>query len=685
MKRSLILLAALVLVAFALIAIVKRRTAERWSAAEALADADKQRIRTFWQTYNTANALRLQGSFAEAVPAYRECSRLNPKHEDSLYYLGTCLEELGEYAEAATTYRKLIALNPLSGRAYSELGNTLSLVAPGAPADFNQARDAYLRCIDINREQASPFLRLGILDLNQGRYQAALEDFRVAAGFGSPEGNSLLGYTLFLQKKYRESVQPLRKVLGAYAKDRKLTGRGVLSEGDVLPTPGKPLTALEQAGLKSILLLYWAAQRHGGYPAEIPREFQVQTPPNMTNEFQLPAARVSLRPSGGRVAWADFDKDGRADLLVVEPGLPVVLYRNQGDTFLDVTRPAGLGGIRDVWEAVWMDYDHDGFPDLYFIRAGFAGAGQNALYHNNGNGIFTDVTTAMGLQGKRSTARACFADFSGEGRIDLVEAGTSDADHSSVRFFRNVGNRFIEQTQQAGLARPGTAVDCTVADYNHDGKPDVFVLFWLRDGALFANQGHGRFADVTEQAGLKNIRGKGFSALFFDYDRDGSPDLLITTHAPFEEVARCLLQQNYRVTRNTPRLFRNKGNGGFEEVTAQVGLNRCYGTMQVIAADLDSDGWTDLVLVNGSLDAQRLEPSVALHNVKGKEFREWFYVPRFDVPSNFIGAAITNVDRDGQQEMFFFKNPALSAAEDSTAPLVNRLPVSGRKNQPPGK
>ncbi len=129
------------------------------------------------------------------------------------------------------------------------------------------------------------------------------------------------------------------------------------------------------------------------------------------NSFKLATAKPGVKLTAGRTAWADFDKDGRTDLLTVGSGAPVTLYHNVGDKFLDVTASAGLAGVRDIWDARWVDYDGDGYPDLYLLRSGFVGAGQNLLYHNNRDGTFSDVTVAMGLQGERSTASACFAEL----------------------------------------------------------------------------------------------------------------------------------------------------------------------------------------------------------------------------------------------------------------------------------
>lgn len=676
MKKSFVLLAGLIALAFALVAAIKQWSAAGTGSEAETVDAEKQRIKTFWNTYSQASAFRTRGEFEAAIAAYRDALRSNPTHEDSLYHLGTTLEEIGDYNEAKATFVRMIELNPSSGRALGELGKVQSLLAPGAPLDFAEARRALLRNVQINREQAGPFQRLGLLDLNQGRFEAALENFRIAAAAGSPEGIFLVGYTLFLEKKYQEAVPYFRRLLESYARDKKVTGRGVLSEGDILPAPGKPLTAVERSGLKSMLFLYWASRRMGDYPEEIPREFQVRARPDLKPEFREVSVPGGSKPRWGRAAWADFDKDGRLDLVIVGNDQPLVLYRNLGGKFVDVTHSAGLEGISDVWDAVWADYDGDGFPDLYLIRRGYFGTGENILLHNNGNGKFTDVTAAMGLRGERATARALFFDFDGDGRLDLLEIGASDSSHGSLRLFRNAGSRFIDQTQSAGLRSQGTAVDAAIGDYDRDGRPDVFVLNWKREAKLYHNQGNAKFSDATVQAGLESIGDERFSVLFFDFDRDGLLDLLVSSHAPFEDSVRCLLQPDFRPVRNTPRLFRNRGNGSFEEVTQRVGLNRCYGTMQAIASDIDSDGWPDLLLINGSMDAERLEPSVVLRNLQGKEFREWFSVPGFDRPGNFIGATVATFDQDGRVALYFAPNAVL---RDTQSPGGLYVSLRGRK------
>jgi tetratricopeptide (TPR) repeat protein len=678
MKKPLLVLGLIVALALTTITLIKHGTVGGISTTGGADAAEIEKVKSFWAWYNQGSTLRAKGEFAAAVPAFRKSLAINPHHEDSLYYLGTSLFELGEYREAEEMFRKIVDANPSSGRAWSQLGNTLSILAPGATVDFDGAQRAYERSAELNREQAGPFLRLGVLDLNRGRWRAARGNFQLAAGFGAPEGSYLVAYSLFLEKRDPETLPFLRKVLDSYAKEKKNTGRGVSSEGDVKSAAQKPLSPLDQAAFKSILLLNAQSTLLDKEAAALAVKFQIPSQADGSPQFRALGKEAGIKPDGGRGAWADFDGDGWPDLIVTGLGQPVTLYRNRDGRFSDVTAAAGLGGVRDAWDAVWADYDGDGFPDLYFIRSGFMGSGQNALYRNNHDGTFSDVTSRAGLEGKRSTARACFAEFTGSGHPDLVEIGTADSAHSSVRLYRNIGAGFVEITQQAGLESHLTAVDCAPADYDHDGKPDLLVLYWKQNAALYHNQGAGKFSDVTSRAGLSGIHAASFSALFFDYDNDGWQDLLISSHAPFEQSVRYLLQPEFRTNRDTPRLYHNRQNGTFAEVSQSMGLDRNYGTMQALAADFDSDGWTDLLFVNGSLDALRLEPAAVLRNREGRGYEESIYLKGLKSPANFIGGAVADFDRDGRPDVYLGRNLHLPTSVISSGIFANRLPTNRR-------
>lgn len=515
MKKTFIALVGCAGVAFGLIALLHRVSPETTGSRPDTADPERQRIRQFWTLYNQANTERTTGNYEKAIAGFRASLELDPRHEDSLYNLGTSLAELGDYQQAVATFRRLIEVNPASNRAYSELGNTLALLVPGAPLDFQGARTAFERSVQINREQAGPFLQLGKLEFNQGDWKAALEHFRIAAGFQSPEGNFLAGYALYSQGEYSGAQEFFLKVLTIYAHERAIAKRGVRSEGDILPAAGRPTSALENASLKSLLFLYWSSVSLGGYPPATPKEFQV-------HKRALPPPRFLIQTTAG--AW---------------------------------------------------------------------------------------------------------------------EPRTSHC---------------LEHLQQAGHTLVGTVVECIAEDFNGDSNSDLFVLRWRREAILYLNHGNGRFSDATGPAGLSGLGGQSFSAVSFDYDRDGHPDLLVTSHAPFEDVVRSLLQPDYKATQYTPRLFRNKGAGRFEEVTAHIGLTRSYGTMRGIAADFDGDGWVDLLFVNGGLDRLRLEPSLVLRNFGGKEFRELAYLPDFDKADNFIDATLEGHNRNGDLVVNLIRN-----------------------------
>ncbi|HKW66712.1 MAG TPA: FG-GAP-like repeat-containing protein [Terriglobales bacterium] len=651
MRRTAAWLATVFLVCAALITAAKFRSAREARAASDVSAEERDRVTTFWATYDRASVLRTKGEFARAAELYREALRLNPTHEDSLYYLGSCLYELGEYAEAEQQLRSLIALNPESGRAYGQLGRLLSVDAPGAPRDLSAARQAFERELQIYTEQAGPLLELGGLELNQGDLARAEEDFSSATRLGSAEAEFLLGYTFFLQGRSAEAERSFDKVLAKYRADRKLTSKGVLSEGDILPDPGKPLTALQRAALESMLLSYWNGRRSGA-PAE--REVTIlHVDERLAAEPPARAIRTETVRADGRAAWADFAGDGHTGLAV--GGKNFTLYRWQAGKYVDVTRAAGLAGIHYVWEPYWVDLRGDGRPDLYLVRPGWSGSGQNLLYRNQGDGTLVNVTAAVGLAGERSTTRVCFGNFSGSGRLDLLEVGAAGSG-SSVRLFRNTGKRFVDVTSTSGLATTVTAVDCAVADYDGDGNPEVFVQFWRQPARLFRNQGGGKFVDLSESAGLAGVGAQGYSSIFLDYDHDGRPDLLITGHAPLEQVARWFVQPQAAVNCATPRLFHNQGDGTFREATREAGLGGCYPVMQAVAADFDGDGWPDLLLANGGPDAQQLGFTVLLRNVRGK-FVPWAELPDSASSANYVAAAVAPAGSGGERDVYLTSGP----------------------------
>jgi enediyne biosynthesis protein E4 len=267
---------------------------------------------------------------------------------------------------------------------------------------------------------------------------------------------------------------------------------------------------------------------------------------------------------GSGLAWLDYDNDGWMDLYVVQSGpfpprgsprAQDRLYRNNGNgTFTDVTVKAGLKDTAYGMGVVAADYDNDGFTDLYVTNYG-----KNILYHNNGDGTFTDVTNKAGVGASGWSTSAAFADFDGDGLLDLFVLRYVD-DAAEKDLF--CGNRINGKR-----------------DYCHP------KLYPPTHNILFHNNGNGTFSDITASAGLDKALGKGLGVVVADLDDDGRPDIYVANDTTM----------NF--------LFRNLGGNRFEDVSLLSGAalpsaGSPLSGMGVNAGDLSGNGRLDLVVAN---------------------------------------------------------------------------------------
>ena len=322
-------------------------------------------------------------------------------------------------------------------------------------------------------------------------------------------------------------------------------------------------------------------------------------------------AGVGDKGFGFGCSAADFDADGDLDLYVLNYG-PNVLYRNNGDkTFTDVSKQSGLANPLWSLSAPWFDYDGDGDLDVYvanylkyddgkfrsfYHAAGYPGplsysGCPDALYRNNGDGTFTEVTRIAGMyrpNGRAMSATA--ADLNNDGSIDLLVANDAMENY----YFRNTGKgTFQEEGLLTGLAfgEHGQGVSSmgpAVADVDRDGRLDVFIPD-MNFGCLMMNRGK-VFEDCTTGSKLALICGQytGWGGVVFDYDNDGYPDVFVSNGNAHHEYT------------EEDVLARNDGTGNFVDVAKHSGayfLNKYVGRGSTYG-DYDNDGDLDLLVVN---------------------------------------------------------------------------------------
>lgn len=337
----------------------------------------------------------------------------------------------------------------------------------------------------------------------------------------------------------------------------------------------------------------------------------------------------------GGVAVFDYDNDGNldifftngADITTLKKDSPKYwnrLYRNNGDgTFTDVTEKAGLKGTGyDVGVAIG-DYDNDGYQDIFV-----GGVYRNTLYHNNGNGTFTDVTEKAGLAqppdrqyGPLWSVGAAWVDVNNDGLLDLFVLnylqwdvhkeptcsfeGKPDYCHPKYygptpnQLFLNKGNgTFVDVSEQAGIRQhPGKAMGVGVADYDHDGRPDLFVTNDKLFNSLFHNKGGLKFEEVAFETGValpqhgNLISGMGVD--FRDINNDGYPDIALVA-----------------LDAETFPIYQNDKKGGFVETTGKSGMSVFSNSMSGYSpniADFDNDGWKDIFVSRGDVQSTAMK------------------------------------------------------------------------------
>lgn len=247
MKKTFILSLSSLLALFAIVTIIKMRSAEEDSSrnASGKSSAEKERIVKFWEVYRQATALRIEGKVEEAAAAYREALVFNDKHEDALYYLGSLCLELGEFENAEKNWKRLIEVNPHSARAHARLGDLYLCVEREEYFNLAAAEAEFKRAQEINKEETGLPLRLGEVALLAGDLAEARHYFETVINMNpkSAEAHFLKGYLAWQQGNAREAAALFAKAV-EHARVAPKPPHGVMGEGDtktgrVLATPMK--------------------------------------------------------------------------------------------------------------------------------------------------------------------------------------------------------------------------------------------------------------------------------------------------------------------------------------------------------------------------------------------------------------------------------------------------------------
>jgi len=338
------------------------------------------------------------------------------------------------------------------------------------------------------------------------------------------------------------------------------------------------------------------------------------------------------------VAAGDYDGDGFDDLYICQPaGLPNRLYHNRGDgTFADATETAGVGVLDGTACALFADFENKGLQDLLVVSAGGP-----LLFVNEGNGKFALKKDAFRFSKapEGTFTHAAAADYDSDGRLDVYfclysyylgldqyhyPAPYFDARNGPPNFLlHNEGNGFFEdRTAAAGLHAENDRYSfaCAWNDYNGDGHPDLYVANDFGRSNLYRNNGDGTFIAVSNEVHANDV-GAGMSASWLDYNNDGRPDIYVsnmwsaagsrvTEQSIFHEKDPAEIRANYRRHMQGNWLYRNLGDGKFENASMAAGTEMGRWAWSSDSWDFDHDGYPDIYVANGYISGvDRLDVS----------------------------------------------------------------------------
>jgi len=526
--------------------------AEAEAALKAAAAKDPTNPRVW---YNLGLLRRSEGKPAEAIEAFQRVLAIDPNDPDTHYFLGTMYSQQQQYDKAIVEFEAALRLKPL--HASAEFGLARALQRLGKT---DAAREHLQTFEHLTKTNVSSPMTLTYGE--QGRYSTAQE-----AVTQQPKVGPMIPVTFVAQAMAPPTTSQVANGLGGGICMLDVTGDGNFD------------LVVIGSGEHAIHVYH----NVGG------RKWK-----------ELPPQQTGLDASGTGISCAvgDFDNDRRNDVAVALSDR-VLLFRNLGGKFADVTKSTGIIPVNRPAGLTFIDYDHDGDLDLFVAGeaiGGQTGATSNVLWRNNGNGTFTNWTAETGLGGGGTTISATLSDINNDRAVDLLVTGSGEA---TTIWLNPREGRFTPMPLYNHAGLPPT-VGIYVFDFNKDGWMDVAVTHAGAPGVTLWRNVEGKRFERVPLPVSDVTRGWGVTAI--DFDNDGWLDLAVVL-----ETARG----------PELRVLRNLGDQGFEDVSTKLGLNKVKlrDPRSVIAADVDNNNDGDLVV------SQLNDAPVVLHNEGGNHNR----------------------------------------------------------------
>ena len=636
-------------------------------------------------------------AFAEAEQAFQTCLQMDANAHDARMQLARTYIRQLKFAAAEVELQMLIGLlkqhrletdarakDKLS-RAYLTLAQVFSY-----QQRFSDSTAALTNALEVNPGDTDARIRLGyflgapqqmlVPDLSASKRQfekvLELEPNNLEAMHQLGLAEFRLGEAEKAAARFENIIQNYRRHSGAYY----YLGVYHLRHGNLekAVTNFKASLRLKPRDPETLWNLWTAYSKLGGYPEKLPEEFKIQTEweqegrveaggkigspvfqsSNLPSKSQFTNVAPDLKMDkvdGGRgSAWGDYDNDGDEDIVAVGTYQPHALYRNNGDgTFTNVAEQAGIADPRGGWGSLFADYDNDGSLDLYITRGGWSGAAENTLYHNNGDGTFSDVTHAAGVADPQSSFCAAWADYDNDGYLDLYIAdGVIGDGAANVLYHNNGDGTFTNIAESAGVANTGNSLGTAWGDYDKDGYIDLHVVNFGQSNVLYRNNGDGTFTDVTPTTGMNLPVTDAFVTFFLDVDNDADLDIFISNSGSFQAFIAGQITGTAPHDGDRQVLYRNNGDGTFTDVTRESGLYHAFGAMGANFGDIDSDGYLDIYLATGAPQMGRLERDALFRNNGDGTFTDATFAFGLGNIGKGHGVTFGDVDTDGDVDIY---------------------------------